>query len=410
MINIQEIIDNRTIDMHYQAIISPEIDLAAGVEALVRGYDSITNEPIGPDNLFQAAKEKGLIIELEVMLIEEAIKGFKKIYDSNDNLLLFINISNEFFSYAMKENYIYNMAVKHNVKCQNIALDIHPSIGQSLFSAKEFCDFHKKIGYYICLDDIGIDYNNLDMIVFLIPDIIKANIIKAKQLENQQYVLNIVRFANEICSSLGILTVAKGIENDCDVSFALKNNVKFMQGYYISKPQKLENNQFNFILEDFHNKIKVYKNDSIKHREHNRRIITESINITNKINKKIERLEDVTIAEGMKEIFDEFDCVENIWFLTQKGIEYMDSFINEKQYDIKKSTIFKIYNEGSDFSNKDLFRQLQNTILTIWVTDIYRSVISNNMCVSTSTYTKFANKDLILCINLNYDAVIAQIR
>ncbi len=58
------------------------------------------------------------------------------------------------------------------------------------------------------------------------------------------------------------------------------------------------------------------------------------------------------------------------------------------------------------FTSKELYRQLTDTILDVWVTKPYKSILTNNMCVGGSTYIENLNKDYILCMNVNYDLLV----
>ena len=64
--------------------------------------------------------------------------------------------------------------------------------------------------------------------------------------------------------------------------------------------------------------------------------------------------------------------------------------------------MFQIYSEGSDFSGKELYRQLVDTGLDAWVTKPYKSILTNALCMGCSMYMKTETDEVILCLNLNY--------
>ncbi len=105
-------------------------------------------------------------------------------------------------------------------------------------------------------------------------------------------------------------------------------------------------------------------------------------------------------------VFESYPFIENTWLLDAKGHQVYDSFINHQDFNVKNSPIFHIYKNGSDFTSKELYRQLTDTILDVWVTKPYKSILTNNMCVGGSTYIENLNKDYILCMNVNYDLLV----
>ena len=94
-INIKEIIDNELIEIHYQLIVSPNKDIAAGVEALVRAKNPHTGEIIYPADLFKAANVENLVLEFEMAIISEALNNFKPLYAKHNEMLLFINVGED---------------------------------------------------------------------------------------------------------------------------------------------------------------------------------------------------------------------------------------------------------------------------------------------------------------------------
>lgn len=109
------------------------------------------------------------------------------------------------------------------------------------------------------------------------------------------------------------------------------------------------------------------------------------------------------IDEGA--IYNAFPMVENFWILDNTGIQNGASFVNLDNYMPKKTSMFQIYSPGTDFSNKDLFSQLYNTILNVWVTPPFNSILTNNLCVGSSIRLDFSNDMAVLCANINLDKI-----
>ncbi|BEP29061.1 EAL domain-containing protein [Helicovermis profundi] len=403
--DIVSLIKDKKIEILFQLVISPNEDYAAGIEALSRGI-SKDGEYIPASTIFKEAKKHGLLDELEKLLIYKALKKFSEIVNRQKSLLLFINISEYMYEFCMETDYISTIADEFKVPYSNIVFDINPTNEESIISAIKFAKYFRKRKFYICLDNIGSGFLNLDKILYISPDIIKINIFNLRNVSNDNYRKNLLKFIKYISENLGILLVAMGVETVEDVVETIDNNIQFMQGFYVSKPLSVEEIHLDLLIKDFHSMILSHYTEKEVEIENSRIINTKIINFTKEFASVLGGSKFDKINLKTSEIFLKYNFIENIWILNKDGYQVNDTIINYDKFNVKSSPIFNVYNIGSDFSSKEIFTMLESSFLDIWVTKPYKSLLTNNICIGSSTYVELGDSNYILCLNINYNTLI----
>lgn len=403
--DIEKIIENKNINVLFQLVISPNKEYAAGVEALSRGIDENGNE-VSATLLFKEAINKKMVHELEKVLIYKSIENFKKILDKNSNLLLFLNISETIMKFCIEEDYLTKVAEEFKVSTKSIVIDIDPTVVENLDIAMEFSKYYRERHFYICVDNIGDGYFNLDKILYLMPDIVKVNIFKLRKLKNKSYSELLLRVIKQMTDNIGVLMVAMGVETEDDVIDTVDAAIQFMQGFFVSKPLKAEEIDLDILIQNFREMVKKYYTEKEIEIENSRIVNTKIIKMTKDFTSEIDGLNIIHLDMLSKKIFKKFYFIENIWILDKKGIQVYETFVNHEKFNVKSSPIFNVYNVGSDFSNKEIYTMLESSFLDIWVTRPYNSLLTNNICIGCSTYVTIDDRELILCVNINYDSLI----
>ena len=269
---------------------------------------------------------------------------------------------------------------------------------------KKFVDCFRAKGFYFSVDDIGVDYSNLDKILYLSPDVIKLNIRALKQLKHQKYAEKLVQTLKMITEPLGIVMVGKGIENEADLMFSLETGAQFMQGFFISKPIDLNYDSLISIKKRYATLVEAYVKEESNSIQLSRMITAKAYVLIKNISGIIDDTAEPMNLEAAQDIFKQYPMIESFWFLDNKGRQLGTTWINSDTYEIKHASMFQLHNDGSDFSSKDLYLQLYDTILDVWVTPPFKSTMTNNLCISCSMRTVWHMNEVVLCLDVNVDA------
>ena len=405
-ISAKQIIERESVEILMQLVISPNTDYACGIEALARGMDYEDGSVIPPTVLFKKAKDENLIIELEKLLVRKSLEVFQSIYRDNPHMLLFINLTDIFMDKCLTDDFLVTITEEYGIAFKNIVYDINQFLPEYLETGRLFIEKYRPKGFLMCIDDIGVNYNNVDKILYLNPDMIKVNIAAVRKMENAFYRNNMMKFLKLIADQLGILLVAKGIEINEDVQTTIENGTQFMQGYFISKPVKLESSLLNEIITQYRTVMLEYYRGGNEEIETNRKIITRAITLGVSVRDAIVQTGLDVVRSDPGKFLSKYPLVENIWVLNKEGIQQDGTIINTSKYNIRSSPIFQIYNAGADFSSRELYRQLMDTILDVWVTRPYRSILTNNLCIGCSVFLDVEKQDTVVCVNINYDELL----
>lgn len=402
-LSIKELIIDGAIETLMQLVISPNKEFASGIEALSRGIHPITGELITPTVLFSMAEEEHLILELEELMFHKALETFKPIYDSQPELLLFINLSPKFIERCIHTTLIEDEIDIFGIPPSNIFFDINPFKVDQLETIKIFVDLFRAKGFYICIDDLCIDYNNIDKVLFLAPDLIKINIKALRQIKNERYGQRLIHMLKLISENMGIIMVGKGIENESDLAFTLECGAQFMQGYFISKPVDLTKESLVEIKSRYRILMEAHVKEEESTLELSRMVTANALNVIRNAKQRLHNDSSLTVEKLVKSIFENYPMIENMWLLDDKGKQTGMTWINRETYEIKNISMFQLHHQGSDFSTKEIFTKLYDTILDTWVTPPFKSILTGNICVSCSTRLDWSPEQAVLCLNLNVE-------
>jgi len=97
---------------------------------------------------------------------------------------------------------------------------------------------YRKAGFQVALDDVGAGYSSLKLLTKLRPDYIKIDMELIRNISEDRYKAQVVAKLLEMAHSLGIQTIAEGIESRKEWNWLKKHKVHFVQGYLFAKPEQ----------------------------------------------------------------------------------------------------------------------------------------------------------------------------
>lgn len=98
----------------------------------------------------------------------------------------------------------------------------------------------RELGYRIAIDDLGAGYSGLTSFVQLEPEVAKLDMSLVQGVAESPTKRRIVRSVRELCSEMGILVVAEGIERAEDHRVLVDLGCDLLQGYLFGRPAPLE--------------------------------------------------------------------------------------------------------------------------------------------------------------------------
>jgi len=139
-------------------------------------------------------------------------------------------------------NFIKNEISRNGVDPKNIQFELLESedVYEFLDEIKEFLKKIKKIGCRVAIDDFGTGYSNFVNLKDIPVDVLKIDMSLIKNINTDDKSRYIAGTVAKLASLLNIKTTAEGVSSKEIYEILKELNINSVQGFYFSKPQRLE--------------------------------------------------------------------------------------------------------------------------------------------------------------------------
>ena len=221
---IQQLLDDKDLEIACQPIVDLETGKARGLEALSR----FPAEHGRPDEVFARAHRVGLGFALERLAVERALQVVPLLAPGQ-----YVSVN------ATPEVAIGLAALCHelDLPMERIVLEIteHDAV-HNYANLRDSLASCRARGLRLAIDDAGAGYASLHHIVELRPDIIKIDRSLIHGLHDDPARRSVVRAFTALAEDLGAHVVAEGVEDPLDLSSAYALGVQAAQGYLLGRP------------------------------------------------------------------------------------------------------------------------------------------------------------------------------
>ncbi len=238
------------IEVFYQPKIESLTQKISGAEALVR-WRHPTKGLIFPDDFIYMAESTGLMVELGNIIIEASIKQVQEWNEFGfNNLKVAINLSARQFQDINLVPFVASMLSKFNVDGSQVEFEITESISMAnMPTTFRILTELKELGVSIAIDDFGTGHSSLAYLKKFPIDTLKIDksfiIDIAESDEDKVIAQTIISMAH----SLGMKTVAEGVETQTHVTLLKQLKCDLLQGYFYTKP--ISKNDFITFLKEY---------------------------------------------------------------------------------------------------------------------------------------------------------------
>ncbi|WP_373034586.1 EAL domain-containing protein [Sulfurimonas sp.] len=196
------------IDIYFQPIVSVKKKKIFGYEALLRGYKNADYIP--PNLLFEEAKEAGLALELDRVVRIESIKKFKEYYDSDNQVLLFLNFESSSINNTFKSDQYYFEEILNSLEipAKNIVLEVKEDEIECTESLKSFANYYREGGFNIAIDDFGTGDSQFDRLSIVKPDIVKIDKSLLRDIDINDINAEILKAIARMCYKIGAIALS----------------------------------------------------------------------------------------------------------------------------------------------------------------------------------------------------------
>jgi diguanylate cyclase (GGDEF)-like protein len=234
---LRHALDAGQFELHYQ----PQLELATGrlrgVEALLRWQHPHLGM-VSPDRFIPLAEETGLIAPLGQWVLETAVGQLRRWRAAgHTELAMAVNLSARQVEAPGLPALVHRVLQDEGVPAHRLELEITETAllhhGETALATLQGL---KNLGVALALDDFGTGYSSLSHLRRFPIDTIKIDKSFTAEIGTSADTTAIIRAIAALARSLGVETVAEGVETEAQLRFMAQLGCHHAQGYHLSRP------------------------------------------------------------------------------------------------------------------------------------------------------------------------------
>ena len=236
--HIDEAIANGYIKVYYQPVVRTITETFCGMEALARWIDP-QNGFLNPGVFIGALEESRQIHKLDSYIIEQVCRELREELDQGRPIVpVSFNLSRLDFIGCDIFDVVESALMKYRIKRDYIRVEITESIMASDSYIQLEIERFRLVGYEVWMDDFGSGYSSLNTLKDYKFDELKIDMAFLSNFNEVSRI--IISSTVRMAKSLGLKTLAEGVETREQLEFLKQIGCEKVQGYYYGKPQPLK--------------------------------------------------------------------------------------------------------------------------------------------------------------------------
>jgi diguanylate cyclase (GGDEF)-like protein len=244
--DLRRAILNKEFELHYQPVIDVRTRKIYGAEALVR-WRHPQKGLISPMEFIPLAEETGLITPLGEWVLQQACADAVK---WPGHVKVAVNLSSAQFKRGNLFDVILCILVETGLSPERLELEITESV---LFEkeGRNATMMHqlKNLGISVALDDFGTGYSSLSYLTMFPFDKIKIDKSFTLNMTRNPTSAAIIAAVLSLGRSLGIATIAEGVETRQEFRSLCASGVDFVQGHLFGRARPLSEIDFDKVYD-----------------------------------------------------------------------------------------------------------------------------------------------------------------
>lgn len=246
---LRNAIQNEELVLYYQ----PKIDLKTGelmgAEALIR-WQHPRHGFVSPDMFIPMAEETGLINQVSDWVLHTACKQLKQWQQSGHELQVAVNLSGKDVQQNDFKEKMQRVVEEYQIAPKTLELEItEGTLMENPSELEAELNALRAMGLTLAIDDFGSGFSSLNYLKRLPVDVLKIDRMFIRDMEKNENDKAIVAGIVALATSIGLKTVAEGVENEEQYRILQQLGCDSCQGFYFSKPLPLSEFQNKYFEE-----------------------------------------------------------------------------------------------------------------------------------------------------------------
>ena len=216
----------------YQPLCDLSTKKVAGAEALIRWTNSDLGA-VAPSRFVPTLEETGMIVDVGEWVLRTACRQIRDWKRSNRALSVSVNLSHLQFRHRRLVGMVADMIRDLSIDPRFLTLELTESICiQDIDFAISVLKKLKDVGVAISIDDFGTGYSSLSYIKRLPIDNLKIDMSFVRDVTKDPDAASIITAITSMARSLGLKTVAEGVETEEQLNILRLLRCDMGQGFY----------------------------------------------------------------------------------------------------------------------------------------------------------------------------------
>jgi diguanylate cyclase (GGDEF)-like protein len=231
---LREAVANR----EFKAVFQPKVDFQTGkivgAEALAR-WRRHNGKIMSPAAFIPLAEETGLINQIGEQILEAACQSARIWMREGLDVSVAVNVSPRQFEQGNLTDTVMDVLKRTGLHPNRLELEITESMAvENPAKVAEVMGPLRMMGMKLAIDDFGTGHSNLSMLTQLPFDIFKIDRQFVSALEGDKQAPAIVEMILAMAETLGLETVAEGVETERQADFLRRRGCTMGQGFLYS--------------------------------------------------------------------------------------------------------------------------------------------------------------------------------
>ncbi|MDO8248152.1 MAG: EAL domain-containing protein [Rhodoferax sp.] len=234
---LRRALERQQLELHYQPQISMETGQTVGAEALLR-WTHPELGAVSPVEFIPIAESSGLILPIGEWVIRTAVRQLAQwIAHGMAPITMAVNLSSVQFRHADLPQLISRLLADAALPSELLELELTEGVAMThpLEAIAVMDDLHQR-GVRMSIDDFGTGYSSLSYLKRFQVYKLKIDQSFVRDITEDPDDKAIVGAIISMASSLGLKTIAEGVETEGQLAFLRARGCNEAQGYHFSRP------------------------------------------------------------------------------------------------------------------------------------------------------------------------------
>ena len=238
---LRRVLERNQLLLHYQPQVSLQDGRLIGIEALLR-WQHPELGMIAPADFIPIAEDSGQILQIGEWALRSAVQQMKAWVDNGlTPMAMAVNLSAVQFRHPHLPERVTQILDEVKLPPQYLELELTESVAMDdAPAAIAVMDKLHEHGIRMSIDDFGTGYSSLSYLKRFNVHRLKIDQSFVRGIGEDPEDRAIVRAIISLADSLGLLTIAEGVETEEQLTFLREQGCNEVQGYYFSKPLAAE--------------------------------------------------------------------------------------------------------------------------------------------------------------------------